>query len=63
MRRAVHRRQNDQLGLFHPPRRSPTWQSLPTELKERTVELLAQMLRGDLVRPLRGGDAREVCDE
>lgn len=63
MRRAVHRRQNDQLGLFHPPRHSPTWQNLPTQLKEQTVKLLAQMLRQKLVRHVRGDAAREACDE
>ena len=63
MRKTLHRRQTEQLGLFHPPRRSPTWQTLPTHLKEKTVGLLAQMLQQEIVRSLRGDAAREIPNE
>jgi hypothetical protein len=63
MRSKVQQRQLEQLKLFHPPRRRPTWRRLPEEVRERTRRLLAQMLREKLARRLDGDAVAEVSDE
>jgi hypothetical protein len=63
MRSRVQPRQEDQLKLFHPPRRRPTWRHLPEEVRKRTRRLLAQMLRGRIARRLDGEAVTEVGDE
>ncbi len=55
MRSRVQQRQEDQLGLFHPPRRRPTWRHLPEEVRECARRLLAQLLRERIARR-RDGD-------
>jgi hypothetical protein len=34
-----------QIGLFHSLPQSPAWPQLPREIRQQTVELLAQLLR------------------
>ena len=63
MRSPICRHQNEQLDLFHAPPQSPTWQALPAEVRERTMPLLARLLREHLMRPLEHDAAREVGDE
>jgi hypothetical protein len=59
----LYARQGDQLKLFHPSRRRPTWRSLPEEIRERTRRLLAQMLREQVARRLGGDTVMEADDE
>jgi hypothetical protein len=63
MRSRVQQRQEDQLSLFHPPRRRPTWRRLPEEVRERARKLLAQMLREKMARRRDGDAVSEVSDE
>ncbi len=52
-----------QLELFHPPRETPEWRTLPMEVRERARRLLARMLR---MRPVQGGadeTGRAASDE
>jgi hypothetical protein len=43
-----------QIDLFHPPRQTPSWQTLPSTIREQTLTLLAQLLR---VHPCQGANA------
>src|SRR5258708_750309 len=45
MRKLARRLRATQQELFHPPRQIPNCQKLPREIKHKTVELLAQLLR------------------
>jgi len=45
MRRAKRVRQAAQEDLFQPTCPEPIWQQLPEDVREKTVRLLAQMLR------------------
>jgi hypothetical protein len=63
MLKSQRQRQNEQFGLFHPPHRSPPWRTLPTQVKKKAVELLAQMLHQALVGQLHDDDARETPDD
>jgi hypothetical protein len=49
--------------LFHLPHRSPTWQNLSAEIRERTVKLMAQMLHDHVAGRLAENGAGEVDDE
>jgi hypothetical protein len=49
--------------LFHPPHPSPSFQLLPQEIQEQTIQLLAQLLRLRADQILASGQAREVRDE
>ncbi len=59
---AIRRHEVEQLDLLHVARQIPTWRSLPAEVHERTVPLLARVLSEHRSRHL-GGGAREVDDE
>jgi hypothetical protein len=63
MRSPIRRHPYEQLDLFHATRQSPTWQTLSAEVRERTMPLLARLLREHLVRHLGHDVAREVGDE
>jgi hypothetical protein len=63
MRSRVQQRQQEQLRLFHPPRRRPTWRHLPEEVRARTRRLLAKMLREKIARHVEGDAVAEVSDE
>jgi len=62
MSKPLTRRRVDQLGLFRPPPRTPTWQALPAEVRQKTTALLTRMLRRHRVAHL-ALKAREVPDE
>ena len=38
-------RRAEQLNMFHPPRVRPAWLTLPMEVRQKTMRLLADMLR------------------
>ncbi len=45
MRWSLGYRHANQLKLFHPPQRTPQWQTLPPEARQSATKLLALMLR------------------
>jgi hypothetical protein len=53
----------DQLNLFHPVPATPQWALLPPETRQRTICLLARLLRHHRRRLLGGGSAAEARDE
>ena len=59
MRSPIGRHQNEQLDLFHETRQSPTWGTLSAEVRERTMPLLARLLREYLMRRLEHDAAPE----
>jgi hypothetical protein len=65
--RSVPKLQNPalQLPLFHPRPcgNQPDWQTLPTEVREPVVPLLAQMMREHLARRHGQRAAQESGDE
>jgi hypothetical protein len=63
MRNSRRRRCIHQLGLFHPPRKNPKWESLPAEARQTVTKLLAQMLRQHHAERLVSDDAKEASDE
>lgn len=54
-------RQPAQASLFHPPTRTPLWDSLPPEARTQATRLIAQMLKKYQTRERTG--AGEVRDE
>ena len=56
------RRRPSQPMLFHPPSPRPRFQTLPVDIQERTIRLLARLLRC-ANQPLVAGAAREARDE
>ena len=60
MRRSRRRLRVSQPTLFHPPPPRPQFQMLPQEIQERTIRLLARLLRvhADQMRVV--GEARET---
>ena len=52
-----------QLELFHPPRQTPAWQTLPLARQVQTVTLLAQLLQEHAYPPLDAAPPEEVSDE
>jgi len=63
MRQTKNPQRVTQLNLFHPNSRTPLWLSLPMEVREQTVRLLARLLRQHRRRLHVGLAEREVCDE
>jgi hypothetical protein len=59
MPRASRRVRVSQPTLFHPPLR-PHFQMLPPDIQERTIRLLARLLRWQADQPLVSAEAREV---
>jgi hypothetical protein len=53
----------DQLNLFHPVPTTPQWALLPPETRQRTLSLLARLLRHHRRRFLGGGPEEGVLDE
>jgi hypothetical protein len=49
--------------LFHPPPPRPHFQRLPPDIQERTIRLLARLLRRQADQPLVSGEAWEARDE
>jgi hypothetical protein len=62
MRESVIRSRAPQIELFRPPP-IPTWPKLPREIKQKIVELLAQLLREHSRRIQTGHRGKERCDE
>jgi hypothetical protein len=63
MPRAKGRFRVAQPTLFHPPPPRPHFQLLPPDIQERTIRLLARLLRRPADQPLVSGEAREARDE
>jgi len=63
MRNPVIRPKAPQIDLFHPPPQIPTWPKLPREIRQKIVELLAQLLREHSQRILTGRLGKEGWDE
>jgi hypothetical protein len=63
MPRASRRFQVSQPTLFHPPPLRPHFQRLPPDIQERTIRLLARLLRWQADQPLVAGEPREARDE
>jgi hypothetical protein len=51
-----------QLELFRPRPERAAWRTLPKEIRQKTVKLLAQLLRDHRIGRLAGG-GKEVADE
>ena len=49
--------------LFQPRSRDPQWQDLPVEIQEKTVRLLAQLLRQHSERVRVSNDRKEARSE
>ena len=58
----VHRPAN-QLKLFHPPRKTPPWQTLPLEVRQRAIKLLALLLRQNVAERGVADPAQEASNE
>lgn len=52
-----------QLDLFRPPPKEPAWQTLSPALRQHTVALLAQLLRGYQQSGLGNAPCEELGDE
>jgi hypothetical protein len=63
MRRSVNRPRCSQPTLFDPPHRRPSLQTFPPDIQEKTIRLLARLLRLHADRVLASGQTREACDE
>ena len=60
---ATRRLPVSQPTLFHPPQARPQFQMLPQEIQERTIRLLARLLRLHVDQTPGLGDAREAHHE
>ena len=49
--------------LFRPPASRPSFQTFPPEIQEKTIRLLARLLRGHVDRGVAAGWTREARDE
>jgi hypothetical protein len=63
MPRTRRRFRASQLTLFHPSSPRPHFQTLPPDIRERTIRLLARLLRQHADQPLVTGEAQEARDE
>jgi hypothetical protein len=63
MRRSPNHLKSDQMDLFHLPGSALDYRALPAEVKQRTVQLLARLLREHQVRRTSTVCGREVRDE
>jgi hypothetical protein len=63
MPRSVNRPRLVQPTLFHPTHPRPPFQTLPPATQEKTVTLLARLLRVHVDRVLASGQAQEARDE
>ena len=63
MPRFVNRPRLSQPTLFHPLQPRPSFQALPPEIQEKTIRLLARLLRGHVDGVLASGQAQEGRDE
>ena len=63
MQRLVNRTRLSQPTLFHPPHPRPSFQTLPPQCQEKTIRLLARLLRVHVDRGLASGQAQEAGNE
>ena len=63
MPRFVNRPRLSQPTLFHPLQPRPSFQALPPEIQEKTIRLLARLLRGHVDGVVAAGLTREAHDE
>jgi hypothetical protein len=63
MPRASRRCRVSQPTLFHPPPPRPHFQTLPPDIQERTIRLLARLLRRQADQRLVSGEPLEARDE
>jgi hypothetical protein len=63
MSRSSRRVRVSQPTLFHPPPARPHFQMLPPEIQDRTIRLLARLLRLQAERTAVFGETREGCHE
>ena len=63
MRWPVNPPRLSQPTLFHPPLWRPSFQTLPPEIQEKTIRLLARLLRLHVDRVIASGQAQEARDE
>jgi hypothetical protein len=63
MQRLLNRPRLSQPTLFHPPHPRPSFQTLPPQIQEKTIRLLARLLRGHVDGVVAAGLTREAHDE
>ncbi|KAI3603383.1 hypothetical protein D8I24_2890 (plasmid) [Cupriavidus necator H850] len=63
MRRVTSPLPGNQLDLFHPCPKTPQWTTLPPEVRQQTIRLLAQLLRQHRRGLLATVHEREADDE
>ena len=63
MRRSMIPPRLSQPTLFRPPVSRPSFQTLPSEIQEKAIQLLARLLRGHSDRVIAAGVGREAHDE
>ena len=56
-------RRSSQLALFARPQCNPRWADLSPDIQEKTMPLLAQLLRQHRTIAAEGEIAQELCDE
>jgi hypothetical protein len=62
MPQSVHRTRLSHPSLFHPPPLRPQFQTLPPDIQDKTIRLLARLLRLE-VQKQRAGETREAGHE
>jgi hypothetical protein len=60
MRPSVNHVRVSQPTLFHPPDAPPAFQTLPRDIQEKAMRLLARLLRLHADQTLASGEAREA---
>jgi hypothetical protein len=57
------RRGSTQLPLFARPHPKPYWMDLPSDVQQKILQLLTQLLKQHCARPRAAGEAEEGRDE
>ena len=63
MRPSVHHARFSQPTLFHPPDAPPAFQTLPRDIQEKAMRLLARLLRLEADQTRANGEPREARHE
>lgn len=63
MQSAKKRLRPAQLSLFQPTPTTIAWRTLPSEVRQQSLRLLARLLREHCARRWLVPSAREACDE
>lgn len=61
MRKTSRRSPYEQLDLFRPTPQRPTWTTLPKEIQQKVLQLLARLM--SMAHTRSGAAAKEVGDE